>query len=77
MLGESLDSACITPNMLLLNTVTADLVDAPLLAFFYARHLVYNVASWLEGLSAMPLMRESHHRTLAGSWTTDGACLRP
>jgi len=77
VLGESLDSARITPNMLLLNTVTADLVNAPLLAFFYARHLVYNVGSWLEGLPAMPLMRESHPHALAGSWTTDSAYLRP
>ena len=77
MLGESLDSARMTPSLLLLSGATTDLVNAPLLVFFYARHLVYNVESWLEGLPAMPLMWESHARALTGSWTTDGICLRP
>jgi hypothetical protein len=63
--------------MLLLKAATTDLVNAPLLVFFYARHLVYNLESWLKGLPPMALMRESHPRALAGSWPTDGACLRP
>jgi hypothetical protein len=76
VLGESLDSTRDTPNMLLLNAATTDLMNAPLLIFFYTRHLVYNPGSWLESLPGMALMRDSHPSALAGSWTTDGIFLR-